>query len=170
MTSFKKLCDNCLSQGCCTDSTVPLVFSTDFDALKTIGKEGEDYIQELDVKGRKVKALKKKPNSLNCVFWDEVKKRCTVYQQRPFDCRAYPFDILYVQGKFRWISYSCNPHSDWEWTEKHLETLERDMEEHQIFEEITTFADNTDLILPNESKKTPYVILREVKFPSTLKI
>jgi len=170
MTSFKKLCGSCLSQGCCTDSSVPLVFSTDFDALKSIGKDGKEYVQEVDVKSKKVKALKKKPNSLNCVFWDEIKKQCTIYQHRPFDCRAYPFDILYLDDKFRWIVYSCNPHSNWEWSEKYLEILEKDMEKNKIFDEITTFADNTDLILPNEAKKTPYVVLREVKFPLISKI
>lgn len=163
--SFKKLCGSCPSYGCCTDSSVPLVFSTDFKALKSIDKAGDKYIQELNVRGRKVKALKKKPNSSNCVFWNEEKKLCNVYQQRPFDCRAYPFDILFLEGKFRWIVYSCNPDSDWEWSEKYLEALERDMEINKIFDEITTFADNTALTLPTESKKTSFVVLREVKFP-----
>jgi uncharacterized protein len=164
MISFNKLCDSCSSQGCCTDSSVPLVFSTDFEALKSIGKTGDRYIQELNIKGKTVKALKKKANSSDCVFWDEKEKRCTVYQQRPFDCRAYPFDILFLEGKFHWIVYSCNPNSDWRWSEKYLEALERDMAINKIFDEVTTFADNTDLTLPNESKKTPYLVLREVKF------
>ncbi|MDE1726770.1 MAG: YkgJ family cysteine cluster protein [Thaumarchaeota archaeon] len=170
MISFKRLCDNCASHGCCTDSTVPLVFSTDFEALKSIGKAQDLYIQELDIKGRKVKALKKKQNSSNCVFWNEEKKLCSIYEQRPFDCRAYPFDILFVEGKFHWIVYSCNPDSNWEWSEKYLERLEKDMEINKIFDEIASFADNTDLILPDESKKTPYTVLREVRFPKLPKI
>jgi uncharacterized protein len=161
--NFKTLCGNCLSQGCCTDSAVPLVFPSDFEALKSISKADDSYIQERIVKGRKVLALKKKPNSSNCVFWDDKKKMCTVYPQRPFDCRAYPFDILFLDGKFYWIVYSCNPNSDWKWSEEYLQSLEKDMMTNKIADEISIFADNTDLVLPTESKKTPYVVLREVK-------
>ena len=162
MVSFKKLCDSCQHQGCCTNSSVPLVFPHDLNALKSIGKSGNEYLQQVTIKNKKVFALKKKNNSNVCVFWDEDKKMCSIYENRPFDCRAYPFDICLINGKYHWIVYSCNPDSDWHWSENYLQALEKDMELNEIFDNIETFANNTELILPHESEKTPYTVLREV--------
>ena len=89
---------------------------------------------------------------------------CSIYENRPFDCRAYPCDICLIDGKYYWIVYSCNSDSDWQWSENYLQALEKDMELNKIFNDIETFANNTELILPHESEKTPYTILREVKY------
>ena len=163
MISFTKLCGSCQHQGCCTNSSVPLVFSEDFRSLASIGKSGKEYLQEVTIHNKKVPAVKKKNNSNVCVFWDESKKMCSVYENRPFDCRAYPFDIMFIEGKYHWIVYSCNPDSDWKWSEEYLEALEKDMESNNIFKDMETFAHNTELILPQESQKTPFTVLREVK-------
>ncbi|MGI0027317.1 MAG: YkgJ family cysteine cluster protein [Nitrosopumilaceae archaeon] len=167
MTSFAKLCGSCKHQGCCTNSSTPLVFSNDFNALKSIGKSGTEYLQEVTIKGKKVSALKKKNNSNICVFWDEDKKMCSVYEKRPFDCRAYPFDIYLIDGKYHWIVYSCNPESNWQWSEDYLQELEKDMELNGVFNDIETFANNTELILPQELQKTSFTILREVRIPES---
>jgi Fe-S-cluster containining protein len=139
------------------------VFSHDLNALKSIGKSGKEYLQEVTIKDRKVLSVKKKNNSNACIFWDETKKMCSVYENRPFDCRAYPFDIRLIGGKYHWIVYSCNTNSDWQWSEDYLLALEKDMKLNDIFTDMETFANNTELILPSESQKTPFVILREVK-------
>jgi Fe-S-cluster containining protein len=163
MISFTKLCGSCQHQGCCTNSSVPLVFLHDLSGLKSIGKSGSEYLQEVTIKNKKVLAVKKKNNSNVCVFWDESKKMCSVYENRPFDCRAYPFDIRLIHGKYHWIVYSCNPDSDWQWSENYLQSLEKDMELNGVYDDMETFANNTELILPQESQKTPFIILREVK-------
>jgi Fe-S-cluster containining protein len=139
------------------------VFSHDLNALKNIGKSGTEYLQEVMIKNKKVKAIKKKNNSNICVFWNENERKCSIYENRPFDCRVYPFDICLIDGKYYWIVYSCNPSSDWHWSEIYLQILERDMEFNEIFNDIETFADNTELHLLQESQKTPFIILREVK-------
>src|SRR4029077_685256 len=95
-------------QACCTNSSVPLVFKGEFDSLMSIGKSGDEYIQERLINNKKIKAIRKKENSDICVFWDERGKKCTIYENRPFDCRAYPFDILLIDSKYHWIVYSCN--------------------------------------------------------------
>jgi Fe-S-cluster containining protein len=139
------------------------VFPHDLNALKSIGKSGEEYLQEVTIKDKKAIAVKKKNNSNVCVFWDENKKMCSIYENRPFDCRAYPFDMRLIDGKYYWIVYSCNPDSGWQWSENYLQGLEKDMELNEIFNNIETFANNTELVLPRESQKTSYTILREVR-------
>lgn len=160
---FNKLCDSCKHQSCCTNSAEPLVFEGDYKRLKEIGKTSEKYLHWRNVKGKKIKALNKKKNSTQCIFWDENEKNCSIYEHRPFDCRAYPFDILRVNNKFHWIVYSCNPDSDWKWTDAYLEMFENDKSFEEIRKNMNTFSDNTELILPEEEKKTQYTVLREVR-------
>jgi len=112
MADFAKLCSSCKTQGCCTNSAVPLVFSADFEDLKSINKATDEFLHDRNVNGSIIKAVNKKKNSNNCIFWDEENKNCAIYEHRPFDCRAYPFDILKIDGKYHWIVYSCNPQSD----------------------------------------------------------
>ncbi len=162
--SFEKLCGSCPHQNCCTNSQEPLVFGIDFEDLKKIGKANENYLKKITIKGMQVNAIKRKENSTNCIFWDDLGKKCSIYSQRPFDCRAYPFDILLVDGKYHWIVYTCNTDSDWEGGESYLQMLENDKAFSDIMRNIEIFAGNTERILPEESKKTPYKILREINF------
>lgn len=159
---FSKLCDSCTHQSCCTNSAVPLVFESDFKRLESIGKADNRFLHIRDVKGTKIKAINKKKNSTQCIFWDEKEKNCSIYEHRPFDCRTYPFDIILIDNKYHWIVYSCNPESNWKWTESYLEMFEKDDSFKEIKKNLKIFADNTELILPVEEKKTPYVVLREV--------
>ena len=161
--SFNKLCDSCKHQNCCTDSAEPLVFDADYKRLEDIGKTSEKYLHWRNVKGKNVMALNKKKGSTQCIFWDENKKNCSIYEHRPFDCRAYPFDILRVNNKFHWIVYSCNTDSNWKWTDAYLEMFEKDESFDEIRKNMEIFSNNTELILPEESKKTEYTVLREVR-------
>ncbi len=89
--SFEKLCGSCPHQNCCTNSQEPLVFGKDFEDLKKIGKANENYLKKITIKGMQVNAIKRKENSTNCIFWDDSGKKCSIYSQRPFDCRDQIF-------------------------------------------------------------------------------
>ena len=122
--------------------------------LDSIGKTTDEFLEDRNVYGKTVKAIKKKPNSTLCIFWDQDNKKCSIYKQRPFDCRSYPFDILQINEKYHWIVYSCNPQSNWQWAESYLQMLEQDVAFSEIMENIDVFSGNTSLVLPDESKKT----------------
>jgi drug/metabolite transporter (DMT)-like permease/Fe-S-cluster containining protein len=162
--SFTKLCGSCTHIGCCTNFANPLVFSHDMADLEAIGKSGSEYIDEIKINGKNVKIIKKKNNSTVCAFFDEEKKRCTIYQNRPFDCRAYPFDIYLIDGEYHWIVYSCNPNSDWSWTEKHLEALENDVQFNEIMKDADVFSNLNQINTLDKSQKFEFTILREVKY------
>lgn len=163
--SYEKLCNSCKHQSCCTNSVVPLVFSYDFEKLKSIGKSGSAFVKEIKVGGRSVNSIKKKENSNICVFWDEDKKGCSIYQDRPLDCKVYPFDIYLVDGKYHWILYSCNPDSNWEWTEEHLQSLEEDEQFNELMENIELYNDYSKvLMLVSKSQNIPFKVLREVRY------
>ena len=170
--NFNKLCGNCTHQSCCTNFARPVVFSHDLDDLTSIGKDGTQFIQKIQINSEEVNIIRKKEKSQECIFWDSDTKRCSIYNKKPFDCRAYPFDIRFIDGKYRWIVYSCNLDSDWTWNEKYLEMLENDKQFSEVIEKIDIFTDPTINAL-DKSQSIPFTILREVnikniKYQSTI--
>ena len=160
---FETLCGNCNHKNCCTDSAVPLVFPKELDLIKK-NYSYSDYLKTIEINGESVTAIKKKENSTECVFWNSSTGGCKIYEFRPMDCRLYPFDIQYVDGSYHWIVYSCNENSDWSWSEIQLKSLECSVGFDDLMTNIDFFSEHTKMILPTESKKTPYTILRKVNW------
>lgn len=161
-TLFENLCGNCDHKNCCTNSAVPLVFSKDLEKIKEQDSEYVEHLKTIKINGTLVNAVKKKKDLTECVYWDADVGGCKIYESRPMDCRLYPFDILYVDDSYHWIVYSCNEKSDWTWSENYLKTLENDDGFDDLMQNIDLFTEHTKMILPDESEKTPYVILRKV--------
>ncbi|MDH3677747.1 MAG: YkgJ family cysteine cluster protein [Nitrosopumilus sp.] len=159
---FETLCGNCNHKNCCTDSAVPLLFQYDLKKIRENFPTRMNYIKIIKVKDKLVSALGKKKNSTQCVFWDDKIKGCDIYESRPLDCKLYPFDILEIDDSYHWIVYSCNKDSDWHWSEKYLDSFEKEIGFEDFMKNIDVFSDHTKMVLPDESKKTPYVILRKV--------
>ena len=159
--NFEKLCGNCTHQSCCTNFTRPVVFSHDLADLASIGKHSSKFIQKIKINGKDVNVIKKRNGSKECIFWDSESKLCSIYEKKPFDCRAYPFDIRFIEGKYRWIVYSCNLDSDWTWSEKYLEMLENDKQFKEVIEKIDVFTDPSINVL-DKSQLIPFIVLREV--------
>lgn len=162
--SIQKLCDGCKHQSCCTGFASPLLFSTDLEKLKSIGKFNDKFLKDLTINGKTVKTIKKKDDSSTCIFWDEENTQCSIYQNRPFDCRMFPFDVYSIEGKFYWVVYSCNPDSDWRWSEEYLRALEAEPQFDEIMENIDVFGDLTWLKSLKEAQKIPFTIIREVRW------
>jgi Fe-S-cluster containining protein len=47
---------------------------------------------------REIRVIRKKENG-SCVFLDDKTIRCTIYQERPLECRLYPFLLDFSQAK-----------------------------------------------------------------------
>jgi len=162
--SFNDLCGSCKHQSCCTSFASPLLFNTDIQKLKTIGKYDKDHIKVVTIEGKKVLTIRKKPNSTLCTFWDEKNQKCGIYDNRPFDCIMYPFDIFCINEKYFWVVYACNPQSSWHWTEEHLRMLENDPQFSEIIENIEVFSNLDEINNLKKLDELPYTILRQVNF------
>lgn len=166
--SYKTLCETCNVRSCCTSFTSPLLFSHDIDKLKAINKFDDEHVNVIKINGNVLQNIKKKKNSTECIFWDSNSKKCSIYQNRPLDCMIYPFDIFSINGKYYWIVYSCNPKSDWKWSESHLLTFENSNEFMDILLNIESYSHrDTDLLTKIDATK--YSIIREVNFNKLLK-
>lgn len=164
MMLFETLCGRCDHKNCCTDSAVPLVFGKDLEKIKNNNLNYMKYLKTVKISGENVFAIKKKDNLSECVFWDESVGGCTIYDFRPIDCRLYPFDILLMEKSYHWIVYSCNKNSDWAWSENYLQTLEVDEGFDDLMNNIDLFSEHTKMVLPTESEKTPFTVLRKVNW------
>ena len=159
--SHESLCSSCDVKPCCTSCESPFLFSKDIENLEKLGKSNEEFIETIQVKGKLIKTLKKKQGTTNCIFWNEKKNCCSIYNHRPFDCKIFPFDIIKVGTKFHWIVFSCNPNSDWSWTNEHLNQIEADPQFLEIIQNLDPYA---SFFISNLSKESAprFTILREV--------
>jgi len=86
--------------GCDAFSPPPLCS----EDLRAIGKmAGDGFFDVHDV----VPTLKVKPSGY-CTFFDEEKKSCAVYPERPLDCRMFPFDfVTFGPERGVWVMWDC---------------------------------------------------------------
>src|SRR5574340_637640 len=161
--SYKTLCKTCQTNSCCTSFSSPLLFPTDIEKLKTINKYNDKYVQETKIRGKLLKSIKKKKNS-ECVFWDAKSKKCSIYKNRPFDCMIFPFDIFAINGKYFWVVFSCNPNSDWKWSESYLQTIENSEEFRHVLENIDSYHGHIDSDRSIKNETIEYSVIREVNF------
>ena len=161
--SYKNLCGTCQTNDCCTSFASPLLFPTDIKKLKEINKYNDEYVKSVQVNEKTMETIRKKKDSTQCVFWDEGSRKCSIYKNRPFDCMIYPFDIFKIDGKYCWIVYTCNPNSNWKWSESYLQMFENSEEFTDILENIETYS-YIDFELRKKIDKTNYCVIREVNF------
>ena len=159
--SYKSLCSTCQKNSCCTSFTAPLLFPRDIVKLKTINKYDDEHVKEIKIRGKTLKTIKKTNNS-ECVFWDSTEKKCSIYKNRPFDCMIFPFDIFTINGKYFWVVYSCNPNSDWKWSEAQLQMFENSEEFKEIADNIESYHGHIDVDRSIKNDKIEYTIIREV--------
>ena len=114
------------------------------------------------IDGIKGKELQKKKDSFSCIFFDEQNIRCTIYENRPFDCEMYPFDIMWYENDYYWIVYSCNLDSNWEWCEEHLQKLEADSRFEEIMKNPEIYF-HTSYGHIHKLMEPPWTVLRKVK-------
>jgi len=159
--SFESLCSTC-TNSCCHGIDCPPVFPNDLNKLAKIGKNTDDFIQILTItESKKLMQIKRKPNSDECIFFDSEKNHCGIYEHRPLDCQMYPFDINVIKGEPWWVVLSCNPNSDWAWTESHLEKLESKPELIELIERADIYDSYVSLGFDDRSK--PRIPIRKVK-------
>ena len=139
-------------------------FVTPSDAMR-IEKAGlalSDVAEERSVEGKKFLILKKVDGA--CVFWNKETQMCGIYKDRPYDCFLFPFDILFLEGKYQWIMYTCDGDRVWCESDRMLDAIE----EGEQFKELYKYIREYSLYYDKEiMQKFGYKVLREVRIPRT---
>jgi hypothetical protein len=141
------------------------LYPSDIDRLKNTGKAEGDFLKNIKINGTTIKTIRKKENSTTCIFWDEENRLCSIYNNRPFDCKMFPFDIVWTNNEYHWIVYSCNPESDWRWTEKYLQKLESEPQFSEMMQNNEALRLTSDSVEPlGNIEEPPYAVLRKVNW------
>lgn len=110
------------------------------------------------VTGNTFHKIKVKPNQ-GCVFFDQNEGKCEIHAYRPMDCRLFPLDIEFRDGKYYWSLFRyvyCNLSKD-DWN--HLMEY-KDIALQILGSELHDYATNP---VPG-MVKVGYQILTEVRF------
>ncbi|MDE1724494.1 MAG: YkgJ family cysteine cluster protein [Thaumarchaeota archaeon] len=163
ITGSMKICNECTSKSCCTDFAEPLLFPSDLEKLDSIKKSGSEYVQEIMIDNKKINVIKKANDSKSCIFLNGENNFCSIYENRPFDCRMYPFDIIWINDAYHWIVYTCSPNSDWGWAEQYLQKLEKDSQFEEVMENREIFRLVTIDYISALTQVPSFAVLRKVE-------
>ncbi len=136
--SLDTLCGKCSHTSCCNNFVTPFVTPSEKKEISKIGHK--DFSDEFTAQGMDVFSLKKKPGTDECVFWKKD-TGCSIYQNRPFDCMLFPFDIYKINEEYTWVVYACNSESDWKWSEKILESMEKEIISEDVIKYLDAYSD-----------------------------
>lgn len=137
-------------------------FITPSDAarLEKNGFRISDIADERIVGGKRILVLKKVKGA--CIFWNRETQACSVYKDRPYDCFLFPFDILLLEGRYRWIMYTCDGDRTWCNPDRMLDIIEKT----EQFKELSKYVHEYSLYFDKAiMQKFGYKILREVRIP-----
>lgn len=156
---WKGLCDKCQTSTCCINFLTPLITPKELESVKKISGFS-DIAESRTINGVSIHFLKTKPNTHECMFLGSDKK-CTIYEDRPFECRIFPFDIYNIDGSLTWIVYTCNPELDWKWSEEILRSFEKDLLTPDVIKHMNAFMD-LERINGDAGETYDFKILRKV--------
>lgn len=104
-------CDECVKRNrkcCCANEDVDMPILLPFE-VDNIGKKHKiNQIEFCESRSQNLYQMKRRPiagtNLNGCHFYDG--QRCTIYNERPIDCRLFPFDIAFLEGEYKLIYYT----------------------------------------------------------------
>ncbi len=103
------VCNHCCVGGrCCSSFDIinsPVLNNDEMTKIREILNSDEFYIA-VDKNIYKLKT-----NNNKCIFLKNG--RCSIYENRPLDCRLYPFDIIKKDSKYYLILYQLDCTSDY---------------------------------------------------------
>ena len=89
-----KACEECEGNCCIGESGYIWVSPKEIEEIaKFLGIDKNIFINRFLIKVGYKFSLKERPykNGFACIFFDENKKRCSIYPVRPIQCRTFPF-------------------------------------------------------------------------------
>jgi Fe-S-cluster containining protein len=90
-------CRDCIK---CCETGIVYVMLEEKERLRSIG------VPLIEIDG--VHFIKRKRDG-SCPMLDKENKRCTIYENRPMCCRAFPLDIFSRRNKLEWAVYTYCP-------------------------------------------------------------
>ena len=104
-------------------------------------------------------------NNGGCMFLDRS-GRCLKYDDRPFECRIFPYDITRIGGKLQWIVWEVCPLQALLDHEKYLDDMEVQLSRRWPMDYIENYVRYHEQNQPEKYSRERYKIIRELRWPS----
>ena len=105
-------CNTCVGKfDCCCNCNeidMPILLPNEAENISRISRSGVDeFAKKLTNNLYQMKRDNNDDPSKGCVFFKN--NGCTIYENRPIDCRLFPFDFKEIDGEY-WLIYYNNIH------------------------------------------------------------
>lgn len=146
-------CTNCASiTSCCAcfdQINAPSLNKEELETIKNIVQNSDFY----DAIDGNLFTLKTKDNK--CIFY--VNDKCLIYDNRPTDCKLYPFDIMKIEQKYYLVLciLHCINYEQFQSNNYNIDSLIND-----IVPWIDEFTDERNF---SKIKKKAYKTIKEIK-------
>lgn len=103
-------CSSCVAVNrkcCCANDDVDMPILLPFEVEQISKKyhiDKNDFAQLRSQNLSQMKRVKIDDTLDGCYFYDGQK--CKIYENRPIDCRLFPFDVIFENGKYRLVYYT----------------------------------------------------------------
>lgn len=88
---------------------------------------------------------------------------CSVYNLRPFECRIFPFDIIFINNELQWILWEVCPAHSILSSEDYVNLYERDLLPHLEIDYLKRYARYHEKHQPKKYSETRFKIIRPVR-------
>ena len=93
---------------CCRGAGNVWVSEPEIAALASrLGQDAEAFREGFTRRAGKRGVILRQKRNLDCIFWDDA-QGCTVYSDRPRQCRTYPFWSAFLQSEEDWRDESAS--------------------------------------------------------------
>lgn len=104
-----QFCNACVGKfDCCCNCEnidMPILMPFEIDAISRITKKNSSNFAEKKSNNLyQMKRKDSKPSGPCCFF---INNKCSIYDNRPLDCRLFPFDFKEINGEY-WVIYYSN--------------------------------------------------------------
>lgn len=88
------------------------------------------------------------------------------YNNRPLECRLFPFDVKEINEKLVWVMWNrCHATPKLQY-EKFIDFFERSFSRAISWDQIKQYVEQTKLTNPEKYKVNNFIVIREVNWPN----
>ncbi len=106
-------CKDCSGTTCCgivkENGIIEPPYLTEYDLQNIIYFTGLDLhqfaVQKINPVTDHIIHMMRTENNSGCIFFDRINGKCQIHSFRPMDCRLFPLDIEFANGKYYWALY-----------------------------------------------------------------
>jgi len=121
------------------------------------------FASDIELKKLNVKKINQKEDG-SCIFQNKS-GNCTVYEERPFECRIFPLDIMEINNKLYWVIWDICSATEGINYNNILENIETNFPKKWSLKYIQDYTEYHKLNQPIKYSKATFKIIKELKWP-----